>query len=45
MMRWVAENADRSIDLPDLGHLPPEDRPLYRQQVEDRERARLRGEF
>ena len=37
MMRWVAETAHIKFHLPDLCHLTPEDRDIYKIQVTERE--------
>lgn len=40
IMRWAEQVASIRFSLPDLCHLSPEDRELYKQQVTDIERAK-----
>lgn len=40
IMRWAQASAAIPFDLPDLCHLSPDDRQLYKDQVTDREKAR-----
>ena len=45
MMRWVAGAAFHKFELPDLCHLSPEERVLYKEQVTAREKRRLGEEL
>lgn len=44
IMRWAQQVAAISFDLPDLCHLSPEDRILYKEQVTEIENARRKRE-